>query len=94
MTGTLQTEAMLQTIISLIYFSSSNEENCLITISSANCFSKITKKGEMIIDAEILSNKNGAIEAKASIFFNKKKVSSGVFKFFNPNKLNISKKYE
>ena len=31
MPGTLQTEAMLQTIISLIYFSSSNEEkNCLI----------------------------------------------------------------
>jgi len=90
MPGTLQTEAMLQTIISIIYFSSSKEEkNCLITKSSTNFFSKINKKGEMIINAEILNNRNGAIEAKASIFFEKKKVSGGLFKFFNPNKLNI-----
>ena len=90
MPGTLQTEAMLQTIISVIYFSLSIEErNCLITKSSTNFFSKINKKGEMIINAEILNSRNGAVEAKATIFFNKKKVSDGIFKFFDPNKLNI-----
>jgi len=90
MPGTLQTEAMLQTIISVIYSSSPNEEkNCLIVKSSTNFFAKINKKGKMIINAEILNNRNGAVEAKATIFFNEKKVSDGIFKFFNPKKLEI-----
>jgi len=90
MPGTLQTEAMLQTIISIVYFSSSKEKkNFLITKFSTNFFSKINKKGKIIINAEILNNRDGAIEAKATIFFNKKKVSGGLFKFFNPIQLNI-----
>ena len=90
MPGTLQTEAMLQTIISIVYFSSSKEKkNFLITKFSTNFFSKINKKGKIIINAEILNNRDGAIEAKATIFFNKKKVCGGLFKFFNPIQLNI-----
>jgi len=90
MPGTLQTEAMLQTIISIVYFSSSKEKkNFLITKFSTNFFSKINKKGKIIINGEFLNNRDGAIEAKATIFFNKKKVSGGLFKFFNPIQLNI-----
>ena len=90
MPGTLQTEAMLQTIISIVYFSSSKEKKkFLITKSSTNFFSKINEKGKIIINAEILNNRDGAIEAKATVFFNKKKESDGQFKFFNTIQLNI-----
>lgn len=90
MPGTLQVEAMLQTIVAIIYSSPIPEDkNCFITKSSSNFFSKICEEGNLQINAEILSNNRGAIEAKANIFFNNIKVSDGSFKFFNPNKLKI-----
>ena len=90
MPGTLQVEAMLQTVIAVIYCSTNSEnKNCLITKSSSNFYSKVDKEGELKVNAEILSNNRGAIEAKANIFFNDLKVSDGSFKFFNPNKLKI-----
>ncbi len=90
MPGTLQVEAMLQTVIAVIYCSANLEDkNCLITKSSSNFYSKVEKEGELKINAEILNNNRGAIEAKANIVFNELKVSDGSFKFFNPNKLKI-----
>lgn len=90
MPGTLQVEAMLQTIVAIIYSSSDLKyKNCLITKSSTNFYSKINTDGELKIEAKIIKNERGAIEAKANVFFNDKKSSDGLFKYFNPEELKI-----
>ena len=91
MPGTLQSEAMLQTIIAIILCSGDlKKKDYLITKSSCNFYSKIEKEGELKIEAEILNNRRGAVEAKANISFNQSKVSDGSFKFFNPNEFKIN----
>jgi hypothetical protein len=45
----------------------------------------------MKIIIEIVKEKNGIIESKGEIFFNKEKISNGIFKFINPKifKINV-----
>jgi hypothetical protein len=38
----------------------------------------------MKVIIQIIKEKNGIIESKGEIFFNKKKISNGIFKFINP----------
>ena len=47
------------------------------------CFLKVIIK--------IVKEKNGIIESKGEIFFNKEKISNGIFKFINPKifKINV-----
>ena len=90
MPGTLQIEAMLQTVVLIIYTNEKlNKDKCLITKSNSNFYSKINKAGELKIIAEIINNKRGFIEAKAYAYFNKKKIGDGSFKFIKSNQLNI-----
>jgi 3-hydroxyacyl-[acyl-carrier-protein] dehydratase len=91
MPGTLQVESMLQTIVSIVYsdLSMKNKRNCLITKSTTNFYSKICTAGDLKIEAKIIKNQRGAIEAKATVFFNNKKTSDGLFKYFNPDEFKI-----
>ena len=57
MPGTLQIEAMLQTIVSIIYLDKKyKSKKSLITKTSVNFFSKIDKPGELIVKAFISKN--------------------------------------
>ena len=74
MPGTLQIEAMLQTIVLIVYKNSKfNLNRCLITKTKSNFYSKINKAGELKVNAQIIKNEKNFIEAKAIIFFKKKK---------------------
>jgi hypothetical protein len=66
-------------------------EKYLITKCEANFFSKIRSTGTMKVIIQIIKEKNGIIESRGEIFFNKKKISNGIFKFINPKifKLNV-----
>ena len=91
MPGTLQVEAMLQTIVAIVYSNPDmkNKKNCLITKAATNFYPKINAVGELKIEAKIVKNDRGAIEAKAIVFFNNKKSSDGLYKYFNPEMLKI-----
>ena len=90
MPGTLQTEAMLQTIVAIIYSDTRKaNKRTLITKSSTNFYQKICISGDLTINAQVTKNDRGSVQAKADIFFNNKKVSDGVFKFINPDELKI-----
>ena len=90
MPGTLLTEAMLQTIVSIIYSDTKKiNKKCLITKSSTNFYQKVSVSGDLIINAQVTKNDRGSAQAKANIYFNTKKVSDGVFRFINPDELKI-----
>ena len=74
MPGTLQIEAMLQTIVAIVYLDKTYKfKKSLITKTSVNFFSKIDKPGLLNIRARIIKNYKLAFEAKAEVYFNKKK---------------------
>lgn len=90
MPGTLQIEAMLQTIVAIIYCDTNKiNKNCLITKSSANFYSKINTSGDLTVNAQIKKNDRGTVEGKANMYFGNKKTSDGVFKFINPEQFTI-----
>ncbi len=91
MPGTLQIEAMLQTTIAVLFLKNKQIEKYLITKCESNFFSKIGSTGTMRVIIAIIKEKNGIIESRGEIFFNKKKISNGIFKFINPKifKLNV-----
>jgi 3-hydroxyacyl-[acyl-carrier-protein] dehydratase len=91
MPGTLQIEAMLQTTIAVLFLKNKQIEKYLITKCESNFFSKIRSAGTMKVIIQIIKEKNGIIESRGEIFFNKKKISNGIFKFINPKifKLNV-----
>lgn len=84
MPGTLQVEAMLQTIVCVVYANDNkNNNNFLITKSSANFFRKINSAGKLEIEVKILYLNKGILEAKATVKFKKNITSEGKFKFIN-----------
>ena len=83
MPGTLQTEAMLQSIISVINFKKEHSL-FLVTKLKTNFYSKINKSGIMNIKVTILKENRGILEAKSIIYFNKKKTAEGIFNFVKP----------
>ena len=91
MPGTLQIEAMLQTTIAVLFLKNKQIEKYLITKCESNFFSKIRSTGTMKVIIQIIKEKNGIIESRGEIFFNRKKISNGIFKFINPKifKLNV-----
>lgn len=91
MPGTLQTEAMLQTAVSIIYASEDvMKKECLIVKSSSNFFLKIEKPGEIVIKANVSLGQKGGAEAKTKLYYNSKLASDGNFKFIIPERLNIN----
>jgi len=91
MPGTLQIEAMLQTTIAVLFLKNKQIEKYLIAKCESNFFSKIRSAGTMKVIIEIIKEKNGIIQSRGEIFFSKKKISNGIFKFINPKifKLNV-----
>jgi 3-hydroxymyristoyl/3-hydroxydecanoyl-(acyl carrier protein) dehydratase len=91
MPGTLEIEAMLQTTIAVLFLKNKPIEKYLITKCESKFFSKIRSVGIMKVIIEIVKEKNGIIESKGEIFFNKEKISNGIFKFINPKifKINV-----
>lgn len=83
MPGTLQTEAMLQSIISVINFGKKHSL-FLVTKSQTSFYSKINTSGIMNVDVVILRSNKGILEAKSTIYFNKKKTAQGKFNFIKP----------
>ena len=93
MPGMLQVEAMLQTIVSVLYLSDNKiNQKYLITKSETNFYKKVSGSGEFLIKSKIISKKNGVVDASAISYFNKKKVSDGNFKLFNPVIFKVNKK--
>tara|TARA_B100001057_G_scaffold465698_1_gene522092 strand:+ start:321 stop:782 length:462 start_codon:yes stop_codon:yes gene_type:complete len=84
MPGTLQTEAMLQTIVSIVYLSDFNINKCLITKYKLSFINKIEKSSKLTVSANIKLFKRGIINASASISNNTKKFSYGEFNFIIP----------
>lgn len=91
MPGTLEIEAMLQTTIAVLFLKNEPIKKYLINKCEANFFSKIRSVGVMRVFIEVVKEKNGIIESRGKIFFNKRKVSNGIFKFINPKifKINV-----
>ncbi|MDC0980585.1 hypothetical protein OAR14_00470 [bacterium] len=88
--GTLQTEAMLQSIIIILNIKNKfAKKNYMITKINTNHFSSIKGEGKLKILSKIISHRRGAIEAISNIQFNKENVSEGKFKFFCPSDLII-----
>ena len=84
MPGTLQIEAMLQTIVAIIYCNKNmNNKKCIVVKSSANFYSKVNTSSKLTINAKITKTGRGAVEARANIFSASRKTADGIFKFFN-----------
>ena len=84
MPGTLIQEAMLQTIVSIIYSNKKfRNKICLNTSSKTSYFTKINKATTLYIYANILKVTLTKIEATATVKnFSNKKVASGNFNYF------------
>lgn len=90
MPGTLQTEAMLQAIVSIIFLSDLNIKKCLITKYNVSFLDKIDKPTNLIVKANIKSIKRGLVTASATLENNKnKKYSYGEFNFIIPDKFKL-----
>ena len=84
MPGTLIEEAMLQTIVSILYSSKKFKNKiCLITSTKTNFYSKVNKPTNLNIDIKILKITKLKVET-AAIVKNKKniKIASGNYNYF------------
>lgn len=87
MPGVLQTEAMLQTLVTIFcHYKEIKAKQCLINKSSTNFIETISGPGKIMIYGNLSDEKNGLVSGKASLFFNKKKASEGTFRFLMPGK--------
>lgn len=92
MPGTLQTEAMLQTIVSI--FCATNElkaKDCLINKVSSSFFKPISGQGNIQITCKSNQEKSGVFLANAVLLFSEQKISEGSFRFIIPKKFKIKK---
>jgi 3-hydroxymyristoyl/3-hydroxydecanoyl-(acyl carrier protein) dehydratase len=82
--GTLQTEAMLQNIIILLFRKNEKIKKYFIIKSDTYFYLKITKPCKFKIKSRIISNNKGAVQSESEIFLKNKKISSGKFRFIDP----------
>ena len=90
MPGVLQTEAMLQTIVTALCVEHKiNAKHCLVNKSSVDFFDKIQGKGVIDIIAQLSIERSGIISATAVLNFNGHKTASGSFRFIIPARFKI-----
>ena len=84
MPGSLIQEAMLQTIVSILYSSTKFKKKiCLITSLKASYFSKVNKPTTLFVHSKILKITSTKVEASAIVKdYNQKKIASGSFNYF------------
>jgi 3-hydroxymyristoyl/3-hydroxydecanoyl-(acyl carrier protein) dehydratase len=84
MPGTLIEEAILQTIVAMLYSSKEFKDKvCLITSCKTNFYSKVEKPTILNIDIKILKITKLKVETSAIVKDHKnKKVASGNYKYF------------
>ena len=91
MPGTLQTECMLQTIISVAMSDRPSEKNNhLVVKSSVNFFSTITHSGSITVKANISGAGKGGFQADAELVFEDSLIANGKFRFVLPGSLEIT----
>jgi len=80
MPGTLQIEAMLQTLVLSIYTLSENKNKIAFVVDiKTQLLKKVSPNDEMLIKTEILSNKRGIYKCQGSGFVSKNLVCKGEF---------------
>lgn len=84
MPGTLVEEAMLQSIVSTLYYGGKCKNKiCLITSSKTNFYSKVNKPTILKIDVKILKITKLKAETTATVTNSKGiKIASGLYKYF------------
>ena len=84
MPGTLIEEAILQTIVAMLYSNKEFKDKvCLITSSKTNFYSKVEKPTILNIDIKILNITKLKVETSATVKNHKKiKIASGNYKYF------------
>ena len=84
MPGTLIEEAMLQTIVSILYSSKKFKNKiCLITSTKTNFYSKVNKPTNLNIDIKILKITKLKVETIAIVKDDKNiKIASGAYNYF------------
>jgi 3-hydroxyacyl-[acyl-carrier-protein] dehydratase len=88
MPGTLQIEAMLQTLVLTIYTMEGHKGNySYITNIKTKLLSKVTIDNQLIINAELLSFRRGISKGIATGKINNKIVCQGEFEFISPHAL-------
>jgi len=88
MPGTLQIEAMLQTMVLTIYTMEGHKGNySFITNIKTKLLSKVTSGKQLIINAELLSFRRGIAKGKAIGMINNQIVCQGEFEFVSPHAL-------
>ena len=86
MPGTLQVEAMLQTLVLTIYTMEGHEGRICLEISvNAKMFSKISPGNQFVIHADLLSYKRGIAKGIAVGKVNDVKICQGEFTFVSPH---------
>tara|TARA_B100000768_G_C11228301_1_gene353872 strand:- start:630 stop:1076 length:447 start_codon:yes stop_codon:yes gene_type:complete len=90
MPGTLQTEAMLQTTIATLYEKNKKIKKYFIIKSETNFYLKIIKPCTIKIKLKIISKNKGIIISEGSVFLKNKKVSTGKFRFIDPENFKIN----
>ena len=84
MPGSLLIEAMLQTVVTIIYSDDKFKfKRSLIVKTQTSFFKKIDKSGIIIIKAKILKKTNNFILAKAEVYFKNQKICDGIFHYIN-----------
>ena len=86
MPGTLQVEAMLQTLIMTIYTMDGHDKH-LSYVTESNCkfFGKVSPGDNLTIYSELTSRKRGVMKGVAEGKVNNKTVCKGSFKYYSPH---------
>ena len=88
MPGTLQIEAMLQTLVLTIYTMEGHKDKfSYISHINTKLFSKISPGNQFVIHADLLSYKRGIAKGVAVGKINDSTVCQGEFTFFSPHEM-------
>ena len=90
MPGVLQTEMMLQTLVSILCsYNKIKAKDCLINKTIVNFFEPVVGSGNLSAQSRLSKEIRGMVEGKAELIFNGKKVAQGSFRFVIAGNLKI-----
>jgi 3-hydroxyacyl-[acyl-carrier-protein] dehydratase len=88
MPGTLQTEAMLQTMVMVIYAVEGHEgKPSYVTETKTRMLSRVFPGSTLVIHADLLSGKREIVKGRAEGRVNKTTVCRGEFTFISPHEV-------